>query len=248
MSDLRGARFSDLVIMLHQELDQHGIEHAFGGALALAYHVRQPRATNDIDLNVSADSRQMMDVFRALPADVRWSARSVRMAQVSGAVKLRWVRGIPVDLFFPVDDYHRVILARAEHYPFLGVSLPFVSATDLAVLKATFDRGRDVSGKQQDWVDIRRMLEADSVDTQEAMRRIAQLAGATSPEIRQFMDVATEVEEAASEPTDVDGHRLLAPAAHEGGPINPARPVCGHWMPRARRICSRRPGHSGRHI
>lgn len=45
----------DLVGMLfrvHDALDSAGLSHAFGGALALAWCVPEPRATADIDLNV----------------------------------------------------------------------------------------------------------------------------------------------------------------------------------------------------
>jgi hypothetical protein len=42
-------------VELHRRVAEAGVLHALGGALALAYHVREPRATNDVDLNVSAD-------------------------------------------------------------------------------------------------------------------------------------------------------------------------------------------------
>ena len=41
---------------VHQHLSQAAIDHAVGGAIALAVHVREPRFTADIDLNVLADA------------------------------------------------------------------------------------------------------------------------------------------------------------------------------------------------
>ncbi|MGQ0465928.1 MAG: hypothetical protein ACT4QG_11470, partial [Sporichthyaceae bacterium] len=43
----------DKVVSIHEALDDAGIAHAFGGALALAFHVEHPRATADIDVNIS---------------------------------------------------------------------------------------------------------------------------------------------------------------------------------------------------
>ena len=43
----------DKVLGLHDALDRGQVPHAFGGALALALHVEQPRGTADIDVNIS---------------------------------------------------------------------------------------------------------------------------------------------------------------------------------------------------
>lgn len=39
--------------LVDEALTAAAVPHAFGGALALAYHVESPRATVDIDLNIS---------------------------------------------------------------------------------------------------------------------------------------------------------------------------------------------------
>ena len=41
------------VLALHRAFEAAGVIHAFGGALALAYWTADPRATADIDVNVS---------------------------------------------------------------------------------------------------------------------------------------------------------------------------------------------------
>lgn len=215
MKPLAELTFPELVVLLHRALGDGGIDHAFGGGLALAFHVARPRATRDIDVGVSADGRRVEDVLRSLPAGVRWGPKQARTAEVLGAVKLRWVRGIPVDLFFPVDDLARVALERAETHVFAGSAMKFVTATDLAVLKATFDRGTDRTGKERDWLDIRAMLQAGTVDVAEATRWIRRAAPHRGAELARFTalieDVRCEAGDAAS--PWPDGHRLPDPPA-----------------------------------
>jgi hypothetical protein len=40
------------IVSLHEMLDSAGVPHQFGGAIALAWY-RNPRATTDIDVNVT---------------------------------------------------------------------------------------------------------------------------------------------------------------------------------------------------
>lgn len=124
------------IVAIHESLAAAGVSHALGGAVALAYHTLRPRATNDIDLNVFVDGSRAAEVLRALPPQVRWSSRHVRIAGVTGEVKLRWQREGPVDLFFSKDDYHRLVDQRKEQKPFAGATIPVLSATDLTVFKA----------------------------------------------------------------------------------------------------------------
>lgn len=184
--------FTKLVVFLHEQLETTAIDHAFGGGLALGYHVRHPRATDDIDLNISVGAAGVQEVFRSLPAGIKWDSRSIRIAEIQGAVKLRWVRGIPVDLFFATNEYHQLVLDRAELYEFDGVPMKFVTATDLTVLKATFDRGGDITGKERDWLDIRSMLDAGTVDVDEATRWLERIPGAAEF-LTRFSRLAEEV-------------------------------------------------------
>jgi hypothetical protein len=184
--------FSDLLVLLHQELSAANVDHAFGGALALAFHVVRARATEDIDLSVSASSKKVSDVFRALPAGVKGDGRSVKIAETTGAVKLRWFRGISVNLFFPTNDFLRLALNRAETHRYQGVGLPFITATDLTVLKATFNRGTDIGGKEKDWLDIRMMLEAGTPDVKDAMAWIERLEGPNSSALQKLSALAQE--------------------------------------------------------
>jgi hypothetical protein len=184
--------FRDLVVDLHESLEAAAIPHAFGGALALAYHVVGPRATDDIDVNIAVPKHDSLRVFRALPAGIKWGNRLLRVAEVTGAVKLRWFRAVSVDLFFETKDYHKVIQERAETRPFADTELPFVTATDLTILKATFERGTDKAGKERDWTDIRLMLEARTPDVREVMRWIERLEGKDSDNLAKFRSLAGE--------------------------------------------------------
>ena len=45
---------ADKVLALHQSLDEADFPHAFGGALALGWCTRQPRATSDFRARLTA--------------------------------------------------------------------------------------------------------------------------------------------------------------------------------------------------
>ncbi|MEW6583747.1 MAG: hypothetical protein AB1416_13405, partial [Actinomycetota bacterium] len=70
------------IVLLTGALRERGVPHAFGGALALAYH-GEPRSTVDVDLNVfaaPAEAGPVLDALRGLGArfDRRAAARAVR--------------------------------------------------------------------------------------------------------------------------------------------------------------------------
>lgn len=64
-------------VRIHEALERAGFAHAIGGALALGYHVEEPRATRDIDLNVSADPACPQLLFDALPPSILWTGVDV---------------------------------------------------------------------------------------------------------------------------------------------------------------------------
>lgn len=118
----------------------------------------------------------------------------MKLAETQGAVKLRWFRGITVDLFFPTRDYDNLVQARAELHPFARTDLPFVSATDLAILKATCDRGPDIAGEERDWTDLRLMLEAGTPDVKETLRWVERLEEGDSPSLAKLRALVSESE------------------------------------------------------
>lgn len=91
-------------IAIHHRLRDAGIPNAVGGALALAYHVDDPRATQDIDINVWVSADRASDVLDTLPADVPWTdgtpAVIAHDSTLDLAEAIRWV----ADLVGADDD------------------------------------------------------------------------------------------------------------------------------------------------
>lgn len=178
-------------VQLHELLERAGIPHAVGGALALAYHVREPRATRDIDLNVQVDAEHPEPLFRLLPPDLPWSPDDVRRVADTGQVRLLWPHPdgdppIPLDLFFPQHELHAGIVGRALDVVMLDTVVKVVSATDLTVLKALFDR-------RKDWADIEELLRAGAVDLDAVRRWLTDIVGADDERLGTLQEVARDV-------------------------------------------------------
>ncbi len=130
------------IVSLHEHLLVAGLDHAFGGALALAWCTARPRGTIDIDLNVFVDVDQVDQVVSALPDGVRCTAEDRRILSRDGQVRLWWDE-TPVDVFLDTTDFHRQAALRCRVEPFAGAQVPFLSCSDLAVFKTFFNRTRD---------------------------------------------------------------------------------------------------------
>jgi hypothetical protein len=162
-------------VEVHRRLEAAGVGHAIGGALALAYHVSEARATRDIDLNVAADPQKPESLLRLLPDDVPWDDHDVRMIRETGQVRLWWPHPdgqppIPLDLFFPQSELHELVNRRAVRVAMLDATVPILSATDLLVFKMLFDR-------RKDWADIEEMLRHAKVDVDDARGWLLRIVG-----------------------------------------------------------------------
>jgi hypothetical protein len=178
-------------IDVHRRLDRAGVRNAIGGALALAYHVENARATNDIDLNVSAAPTRAEDVFELLPPDVPWSEESVATVKRDGQVRLYWPvpndsKPIPLDLFFAQHELHAAVAERVELVPMLDATVPILSATDLLVFKALFDR-------RKDWADIEELVRFGKADVEDARRWIANIVGERDERLAKLDEIVEEV-------------------------------------------------------
>ena len=158
------------VIDLERALDAGGVPHAFGGALALAFHIDEPRATRDIDINVFAGPHRARAVFESLPPGVAWGDEDLRQVADSGQVRLFWDE-TPIDLFFSTHVFHDEASLHVERVPFDGITIPVLGATELVVFKAFFDRTKD-------WADIEAMIEAQDADVHRALGWLVDLLGA----------------------------------------------------------------------
>ena len=161
------------ILAVHELLDSLEVEHQFGGAIALAWY-RSPRATADIDLNVSLQpsmASRLLDVLESLGVSVTTADRAA--VERDGQVRLDW-DGSYLDLFFATVAFHDAIARRARLVDFGSASIPVMAPEHLVACKAIFDRPKD-------WVDIDAMLEwGTEIDSAEALRWVEEILGTGS--------------------------------------------------------------------
>ena len=58
------------MLAIHKRLRKAGIDHAFGGALALAWCTQQARGTIDVDVNIFVGPERADESLAALPSGV----------------------------------------------------------------------------------------------------------------------------------------------------------------------------------
>lgn len=158
------------VIALHDSLAAASIDHAFGGALALAYYTLEPRATAHI--NIAAEPVDAERVLRQLPQSVAWSDSDLGDIERDEQIRLWWGR-TPIDLFFRGSRFHDDVAARVQWHPFADAELPFLAAADLAAFKALFDRPKD-------WLDIAAMHDAGAIEVDDVATVVRSRVGEDS--------------------------------------------------------------------
>jgi len=161
--------FTELIFATHQALDDAGLEHAFGGALALMHYVGEPRTTWDVDVNISVSRENVDVVVAALSKIVQASEDQIAHLKRDAQVRLM-VGRYPLDIFLAAHEFHEEMRLMSTTRPFGNTQLPYISATHLTVLKAMFNRSKD-------WVDIESMLRHGSVDVPRAIGWLVTLLG-----------------------------------------------------------------------
>jgi len=161
--------FTELIFATHKALDDAGLDHAFGGALALMHYVAEPRTTWDVDVNISVVKEDAEVVVEALSEIVQATEEQVALLKRDGQVRLL-VGRYPLDIFLAEHEFHDEMRMMSLMRPFGDRELPYISATHLTVLKAMFNRSKD-------WVDIESMLRHGSVDVQRAIGWLVTLQG-----------------------------------------------------------------------
>jgi hypothetical protein len=164
---------SSRIVAVHEMLDSMHVPHQFGGAIALAWY-RSPRATTDIDLNVTLAPEEAEPVLGALShLGVSISPSERVEIERDGQARLDW-DGSYLDLFFATLDLHREMAARSREVDFGPMRIPILSPEHLVVCKAIFDRPKD-------WVDIEEIVGwGTEVDRETVLRWIGELLGADS--------------------------------------------------------------------
>lgn len=175
------ATLVECIVAIEQALDAAAVPHAFGGALALAFHVEEPRATRDIDVNVFVAPDRVDEVFAALPDAVAWDTDDVARVRRDGQVRVFW-DDTPIDLFFTTHAFHDVAQIHIDRVPFAGITVPVLGATELVVFKAFFDRTKD-------WADIEAIAEVGTADLHAAIGWLVDLLGPDDPRIARLRDL-----------------------------------------------------------
>jgi len=157
------------LLAIHDGLDAAGIEHAFGGAIALAYWTLEPRGTRDIDVNVFTTTDALDTVLAALPDGVGHDDAD-RAAILRDGQRRLWWDDTPVDVFFDYAPVHADAAAHRAIVPFAGREIPVLGPVELAVFKAMFDRTKD-------WADIEAMLAAGTVQAADIRAALAPMLG-----------------------------------------------------------------------
>ena len=155
---------------IDRQLQARRIDHAFGGALALAYYA-EPRATDDIDVNVflaPEDFGRLKDALE--PLGIAAGEDDARAAQRDGQVRLWWERN-PIDIFLAYDQLHDEMRQQKRVVPFGEQRIPILAPEHLLACKALFDRPKD-------WLDIEQiLLTVDDLDASDALRWVERGAG-----------------------------------------------------------------------
>ena len=163
----------DKILAIHHALAHASIAHAFGGALALAYYA-EPRATDDIDVNVflaPTDFTQVQSALEPLGVDAQADLAAV---QRDGQCRLWWTR-TPIDVFLAYDRIHQAMRKHTRLVPFGDQRIPILAPEHLLACKAIFDRPKD-------WLDIEQMLVCvEDLDTPDIQRWLHRILDADDP-------------------------------------------------------------------
>jgi hypothetical protein len=170
------------VLAVHKRLDEAEIAHAFGGAFALAYY-GEPRATDDIDINVFVAPVALPSVQTVLASLGISDDVDPAIVERDGQCRVWWGR-TPLDLFFAYDELHDAMRHESRMQPFGDHRLPILAPEHLLVCKVIFARPKD-------WLDIEQVLvcvqEIDIVEIRAWLRRTV---GADDARVRRFEEIA----------------------------------------------------------
>jgi hypothetical protein len=135
---------------------------------------RNPRATTDIDLNVTVSPEDADPVLGALThLGVTVSPSDRAAIERDGQARLDW-DGSYLDLFFATIDLHLQMAERSRRVDFGPVRIPILSPEHLIVCKVVFDRPKD-------WLDVEEMIAwGTAIDDAEVLGWIERILGATS--------------------------------------------------------------------
>jgi len=167
------------IVGVHTMLKSAALPHAFGGALALAFHTGEPRGTRDIDINIFLPASEIDVVRSAFIKRIVFTDSQIADAEADDQVRVFW-EDTPIDIFFNVAEFHDDVMLGVEHHKFAKIVIPVLAADALTVFKAMYNRTKD-------WADIEAMLEVNSVDKSRVIGWLVRLLGVDDPRTRKFI-------------------------------------------------------------
>ena len=170
------------LLAIHRALKADSLPHAFGGAIALAYCVEEPRGTRDLDLNIFVDAGAAARALAALPDGVRVSSDDIETVKRDGQTRLFW-DGVPVDVFLNNLPLHEEVANGVLWVPLGGEQIPVLDCASLVVFKSLFNRTKD-------WADIEEVAETTPGDVEAAAKTVAGLIGEDDPSYRRLCEIA----------------------------------------------------------
>jgi hypothetical protein len=171
----------DKLFAINDSLRQASIPHAFGGAIALAYCVEEPRGTRDLDVNIFVDSAKAGPTLACLPSGVRVTDDDVVKVERDGQARLDW-DGTPVDVFLNNVPLHEAIAGAVVWVPLQGRDIPVLDCASLAIFKAFFDRTKD-------WADMEAIAQVTPEDIDAAAATIAELVSPDDPAVKRLQSL-----------------------------------------------------------
>ncbi len=159
----------DKLYAIHDALEERSLPHAFGGAIALAYCVEEPRGTRDLDVNIFVDAANARKVLEGLPDGVKVGDEDIARVERDGQTRLFW-DGVPIDVFLNNLPLHDAVSAAVVWVPLEGRKAPVLDCASLVVFKSFFDRTKD-------WGDIEAVALATPEDIESAAETLAELVG-----------------------------------------------------------------------
>ena len=166
---------------VHDSLTKAGLAHAFGGAIALAYCVEEPRGTRDLDVNIFTPAENAKRVLDAMPPGVEVTEKAVVQVLRDGQTRLFW-GGVPVDLFLNNHPFHEEVAEGVVWVPLEGRKVPMLDCASLVVFKSLFDRTKD-------WADIEAIAECTPAQVEAAVVALATLIGEDDETVQRIRSV-----------------------------------------------------------
>ena len=167
------------IVSLHEMLDSARVPHQFGGAIALIWY-RNPRATTDIDINLTlppAAAEPILEMLTRLGVTVTPEDRAA--IALDGQARLDW-EGSYLDVFFATMDLHLEMAERSRLVHFGPVDIPILSPEHLIACKAVYNRPKD-------WLDIEEMVRwGTAIEADETLGWVANILGDGSEQHRKL--------------------------------------------------------------